>query len=72
VDLTAFEAWCNLISQELAGKPLKPEEKKIISQNFPKPLIMACEAFISGLAAKNPVYPNTGRNPGLPGIAPGN
>jgi adenosylcobinamide amidohydrolase len=54
LDLTAFEAWCNLMSQELAGKPLTPEEKKAVSGELPKPLRLACEAFISGLAAKKP------------------
>lgn len=54
LDLSAFEAWCNLISQELAGKPLKQEEKKTLSGKLPQPLKLACEAFISGLAAKNP------------------
>lgn len=54
LDLSAFEAWCNLISQELAGKPLTPEEKRTLRGDAPKPLKMACEAFISGLAAKNP------------------
>ena len=54
LDLTAFEAWCTLISQELAGKPLTQEEKKTLSGNLPRPLKLACEAFLNGLAAKNP------------------
>ncbi|MBM4289108.1 MAG: adenosylcobinamide amidohydrolase [Deltaproteobacteria bacterium] len=57
LDLGAFEAWCNLISQELAGKPLLQEEKKTLSGNLPKPLKMACESFISGLGAKSPLQP---------------
>jgi hypothetical protein len=57
LDLSAFEAWCNLISQELAGKPLTPEEKRTLRGNAPKPLRMACEAFVSGLTARNQVQP---------------
>ena len=57
LDLTAFGAWCTLISQELAGKPLTPEDKKTLSGELPRPLQLACEAFLSGLAAKNLALP---------------
>jgi iron complex transport system substrate-binding protein len=54
LDLSAFETWCSIISQELAGKTLTQEEKKTLSGNLPRPLKLACEAFLNGLAAKNP------------------
>lgn len=57
VDLSAFEAWCDVISRELAAKPLTPGEKKSLRWDMPKPLKMACEAFISGLAAKYSAQP---------------
>ncbi len=57
LDLSACETWCALISQELAGKPLLPEDKKNISGQLPKPLKLASEAFISGLAIKSRTGP---------------
>ncbi|HAY21742.1 MAG TPA: adenosylcobinamide amidohydrolase [Desulfobacterales bacterium] len=53
-DLEAFKVWCESISQELAGRPLKQEEEKMLSTELPLPLKMAGQAIISGLAVKCP------------------
>lgn len=49
LDLSAYEAWCRQIAQELAGQPLAPGEWQQLAVDLPKPLQLACEALLTGL-----------------------
>ncbi len=49
LDLTAYEAWCRQMAQEVAGQPLAPGDWQQLSVELPKPLQLACEALLTGL-----------------------
>lgn len=52
LDLSAFEAWCRQMAQELAGQPLEPGDWQQLSAELPTPLRLAGEAILSGLGKK--------------------
>jgi iron complex transport system substrate-binding protein len=52
LDLRAFADYCRLIAGELAGKPVTAWLTVSFPGEFPKPLQMACEAFINGLVVR--------------------
>ncbi|MEJ2672056.1 MAG: adenosylcobinamide amidohydrolase [Deltaproteobacteria bacterium] len=51
-DLTAFTAYCRSIARDLAGKPVTAWRPLSFSPELPRPLHLACEAFLNGLAAR--------------------
>jgi iron complex transport system substrate-binding protein len=52
VDLSAFADYCRMIARELAGKPVTAWQTASFPGEVPRPVQMACEAFINGLAAR--------------------
>lgn len=52
LDLTAYEAWCRQMAQELAGQPLSPAQWQKLTGELPKPLHLACEALLNGLSQR--------------------
>jgi iron complex transport system substrate-binding protein len=52
LDLKAFADYCRLIARELAGKRVTNWQKVSFQKELPRPVQMACEAFINGLAAR--------------------
>jgi ABC-type Fe3+-hydroxamate transport system substrate-binding protein/adenosylcobinamide amidohydrolase len=52
LDLTSFADSCKMVAQELAGKPVTQWQEVSFQRDLPRPLQLACEAFINGLAAR--------------------
>lgn len=52
LDLSAFADYCRMIAQELAGKPVTAWRTVSFQEELPRPVQMACEAFINGLAVR--------------------
>lgn len=52
LDLSAFADYCKMIARELAGKPVTEWQTLSFQEELPKPVQMACEAMINGLAAR--------------------
>lgn len=52
LDLTAFADYCRLIARDLAGKPVTQWQTVTFPGELPRPVQMASEAFINGLAAR--------------------
>ncbi|MBI4643984.1 MAG: adenosylcobinamide amidohydrolase [Deltaproteobacteria bacterium] len=52
LDLSAFADYCRLIARELAGKPVTEWQTVTFQGELPRPVQMACEAFINGLAVR--------------------
>ncbi len=53
LDLSAFADYCKMVARELAGKPVTEWQTISFQGELPRPLHMACEAFINGLAARS-------------------
>jgi len=52
LDLSAFADYCRLIARELAEKPVTEWQTVSFPGELPRPVQMACEAFINGLAVR--------------------
>jgi iron complex transport system substrate-binding protein len=52
LDLSAFADYCRTVARELAGKPVTEWQTVSFPEKLPRPLHMACEAMINGLAAR--------------------
>jgi len=52
LDLSAFADYAKMMARELAGKPVTEWQTVTFPGELPRPLQMACEAFINGLAAR--------------------
>jgi ABC-type Fe3+-hydroxamate transport system substrate-binding protein/adenosylcobinamide amidohydrolase len=52
LDLNAFADYCKMIAQGLAGKPVTQWQTITFQRELPRPLHMACEAFINGLTVR--------------------
>ena len=52
LDLSSFADYCHMVARELAGKPVTEWQTISFQEKLPRPLHMACEAFINGLAAR--------------------
>jgi iron complex transport system substrate-binding protein len=52
LDLSAFGDYCQMVAQELAGKPLPKWQRLSFQGNLPRPLKMACEAMLNGLVSR--------------------
>jgi len=51
-DLSAFQAWCERISAEIAGKAIEKKQEISLSEPLPLVLEMAFKALLSGISAK--------------------
>ena len=51
-DLSAFQAWCEQISAEIAGKAIQKKQEISLSEPLPLVLEMAFKALLSGITAK--------------------
>jgi iron complex transport system substrate-binding protein len=52
LDLSSFADYCKMVARELAGKSVTEWQTISFQGELPRPLHMACEAFINGLAAR--------------------
>lgn len=52
LDLSAFADYCQMMARDLAGKPVTEWQTVSFPGELPRPLHMACEAMINGLAAR--------------------
>ncbi|MDO9532043.1 MAG: adenosylcobinamide amidohydrolase [Deltaproteobacteria bacterium] len=52
LDLSSFADYCKMVARELAGKPVTEWQTISFQGELPRPLHMACEAFINGLVAR--------------------
>jgi iron complex transport system substrate-binding protein len=52
LDLSAFADYCKIIAQGVAGKPVTQWQTVSFQRELPRPVHMACEAFINGLTAR--------------------
>jgi iron complex transport system substrate-binding protein len=52
LDLSAFADYCKMMAGELAGKPVTEWQTVSFPKDLPRPLHLACEAMINGLAAR--------------------
>jgi ABC-type Fe3+-hydroxamate transport system substrate-binding protein/adenosylcobinamide amidohydrolase len=52
LDLSAFADYCSMIARELAGRPVTEWQTVSFQGELPRPVQMACEAMINGLAVR--------------------
>jgi len=51
-DISAFQAWCEQISEEIAGKSIEKKQEISLSEPLPRVLEMAFKSLINGISAK--------------------
>ncbi|MEZ4527142.1 MAG: adenosylcobinamide amidohydrolase [Desulfobacterales bacterium] len=52
-DTAAFQAWCDRISEEIAGKAIEKKQEFSLAEPLPHVLEMAFKALLNGIAAQN-------------------
>jgi len=52
LDLAAFADYCRLVARNLAGKPVTAWQTVSFPEEVPRPVQMACQAFINGLLVR--------------------